>query len=209
GVQGHQPQGAGSRSRNSEGRIGRFYRHPLTDRCNRSRLFPRDQPLRAEARSRGKRLPRRFQHSRRWRPGGSLPARPHPRRPTPDLASGMRDLDKFLDSLNPVQREAVVHSGPPLLILAGAGSGKTRVIIGKVAWLISEKGVDPASILAVTFTNKAAAEMRARAASLAPGASDVVIRTFHSFGAWVLRRNAARLGLSPSFTIYDDDDQVS
>lgn len=121
----------------------------------------------------------------------------------------MRDLDKFLDSLNPVQREAVVHGGPPLLILAGAGSGKTRVIIGKVAWLISEKGVDPASILAVTFTNKAAAEMRARAASLAPGASDVVIRTFHSFGAWVLRRNAARLGLSPSFTIYDDDDQVS
>ncbi len=114
-----------------------------------------------------------------------------------------------LDTLNPAQREAVLHRGRSLLILAGAGSGKTRVITVKIAYLIQEQRVDPHSILAVTFTNKAAAEMRERAASMEPAAADVMIRTFHSFGAWLLRRNAAAAGLPRGYSIYDDDDAVS
>ena len=114
-----------------------------------------------------------------------------------------------LESLNPVQREAVLHSGGSLLILAGAGSGKTRVITVKIAYLVRELGVDPRSILAVTFTNKAAREMRDRAISMAVAAEDVMIRTFHSFGAWLLRRNAAAAGLASGYSIYDDDDVVS
>ena len=92
-----------------------------------------------------------------------------------------------LNRLNPQQREAVLHEGGPLLILAGAGSGKTRVITTKIAYLVSQ-GQDPASILAVTFTNRAANEMRERVAAMTPGAERVMIRTFHSFGAWLLRR---------------------
>ena len=114
-----------------------------------------------------------------------------------------------LERLNPAQREAVLHTGGPLLILAGAGSGKTRVITAKIAYLIREHGVDPRSILAVTFTNKAAAEMRARSSAMEPAAADVMIRTFHSFGAWLLRRNAAAAGLDRGYSIYDDDDVVS
>jgi DNA helicase-2/ATP-dependent DNA helicase PcrA len=118
-------------------------------------------------------------------------------------------MASYLSSLNPQQAEAVAHFGGPLLILAGAGSGKTRVITVKIAHLIEELGVPPTSILAVTFTNKAAAEMRLRAAELSPRASDVMIRTFHSFGAWFLRRNAHLAGMPAGFTIYDDDDSVS
>ncbi|MFW5687991.1 MAG: ATP-dependent helicase [Spirochaetota bacterium] len=114
-----------------------------------------------------------------------------------------------LETLNPAQREAVLHTGGPLLILAGAGSGKTRVITVKIAYLIRELGVPPHSILAVTFTNKAAGEMRERAAAMEPAATDVMIRTFHSFGAWLLRRNAAAAGLDRGYSIYDDDDVVS
>ena len=114
-----------------------------------------------------------------------------------------------LDTLNPAQRDAVLHKGGSLLILAGAGSGKTRVITVKIAYLIRELGVSPYEILAVTFTNKAAAEMRERAAAITPEAADVMIRTFHSFGAWLLRRNAAAAGLAQSFSIYDDDDVQS
>lgn len=108
-----------------------------------------------------------------------------------------------------MQRKAVEHKGTPLLILAGAGSGKTRVITTKIAYLIDQEGVDPASILAVTFTNKAAAEMRERASTMVEDASRVLIRTFHSFGAWLLRRNGNAIGLPRSFTIYDDEDMVS
>lgn len=115
----------------------------------------------------------------------------------------------YLETLNPAQREAVLHTGGPLLILAGAGSGKTRVITVKIAYLITELGVDPRSIMAVTFTNKAAGEMRERSSAMAAAAADVMIRTFHSFGAWLLRRNAAAAGLDSSFTIYDDDDAVT
>lgn len=117
--------------------------------------------------------------------------------------------DVFLRNLNEEQRRAVTHEGSPLLILAGAGSGKTRVITTKIAWLIAEKGVSPERILAVTFTNKAAREMSARAAALEPMASAAEIRTFHSFGARFLRRYALAAGVSPHFNIYDDDDAAA
>ena len=115
----------------------------------------------------------------------------------------------YMETLNPEQREAVEHSDSPLLILAGAGSGKTRVITTKIAYLIAEKKILPESILAVTFTKKAANEMRERAIALDDRASFAEIRTFHSFGAWFLRRYAAVANLSPSFTVYDDDDAAT
>ena len=118
-------------------------------------------------------------------------------------------MGNYLSVLNPEQLEAVCHTGSPLLILAGAGSGKTRVITTKIAWLIAEQGVRPESILAVTFTNKAAREMAERARALDERAARSSIRTFHSFGAWMLRRYAEWAGLSPNFTIYDDDDSVT
>jgi DNA helicase-2/ATP-dependent DNA helicase PcrA len=124
----------------------------------------------------------------------------------------MADPAAYLETLNPEQLEAVRHEGSPLLILAGAGSGKTRVITTKIAWLVRERGVAPESILAVTFTNKAAREMRDRAASLEPSCERSVIRTFHSFGAWFLRRHAGTGALSwldRNFVIYDDDDQTT
>ena len=121
----------------------------------------------------------------------------------------MKETCTYLSILNPEQLEAVCHTGSPLLILAGAGSGKTRVITTKIAWLISEQGVHPESILAVTFTNKAAREMAERAQGLDERAGRSSIRTFHSFGAWMLRRYAEWAGLSPNFTIYDDDDSVT
>jgi DNA helicase-2/ATP-dependent DNA helicase PcrA len=111
----------------------------------------------------------------------------------------------YLEVLNPEQREAVLHTGKPLLILAGAGSGKTRVITTKIAWLIREQGMDPRSILAVTFTNKAAREMAERARLIDDRAGMAMLRTFHSFGAWFLRRNGALGGLDPNFVIYDDE----
>jgi len=119
------------------------------------------------------------------------------------------DEPAYLRALNPRQREAVIHDGAPLLILAGAGSGKTRVITTKIAWLVDHRGVDPRSILAVTFTNKAAREMKERVLALAPRAGHAMVRTFHSFGAWFLRRNATLAGLAPDFRIYDDDDSLA
>ena len=121
----------------------------------------------------------------------------------------MEETCGYLSVLNPEQLEAVCHTGSPLLILAGAGSGKTRVITTKIAWLIAEQSVNPESILAVTFTNKAAREMAERARALDERAGRSSIRTFHSFGAWMLRRYAEWAGLSPNFTIYDDDDSVT
>jgi DNA helicase-2/ATP-dependent DNA helicase PcrA len=118
-------------------------------------------------------------------------------------------LPDYLALLNPEQQEAVLHTGKPLLILAGAGSGKTRVITTKIAYLIRERGLDPRSILAVTFTNKAAREMAGRARLIDERAADAMMRTFHSFGAWFLRRNGALANLDGSFVIYDDDDSVS
>lgn len=118
---------------------------------------------------------------------------------------------EYLSVLNPEQYEAVVHEGSPLLILAGAGSGKTRVITTKIAYLIGERGVNPHSILAVTFTKKAANEMHERAIALEPREEtrQVMIRTFHSFGAWFLRVYAENIGIDPNFTVYDEDDVIS
>ena len=116
--------------------------------------------------------------------------------------------NNYLDTLNDQQKAAVVHEGSPLLILAGAGSGKTRVITTKIAYLIAHKNVDPWNILAVTFTKKAANEMAERTKALEPQkeTDKVLIRTFHSLGAWLLRRYPEHTGLSPSFTVYDDAD---
>jgi DNA helicase-2/ATP-dependent DNA helicase PcrA len=118
-------------------------------------------------------------------------------------------LPPYLASLNPEQLAAVRHEGGSLLILAGAGSGKTRVITTKIAYLVRERGVEPESILAVTFTNKAAREMRDRATAIEASCTRAVMRTFHSFGAWFLRRNSAAAGLDSNFTIYDEDDQAT
>lgn len=118
----------------------------------------------------------------------------------------MNENLSYLDVLNEEQRAAVEHEGSSLLILAGAGSGKTRVITTKIAYLISEKNIDPHQILAVTFTKKAANEMRERAVNLDRRAQYSQIRTFHSFGAWFLRLNAQSVGVDPNFTVYDDDD---
>lgn len=115
----------------------------------------------------------------------------------------------YLDVLNEQQKEAVIHWGSPLLILAGAGSGKTRVITTKIAYLIEEAGIDPYQILAVTFTKKAALEMKERAIALDQRAQYCQIRTFHSFGSWFLRLNAEHAGIDPNFTVYDDDDMVT
>ncbi|MBI4676045.1 MAG: UvrD-helicase domain-containing protein [Elusimicrobia bacterium] len=112
-----------------------------------------------------------------------------------------------LEDLNEPQRAAVLHEGGPLLVLAGAGTGKTRVITCRVARLI-ESGVPADRILAVTFTNKAAGEMRKRIAELSPGAGALVwVYTFHSFCCRVLRRHHEKLNLTQRFTIYDEDDQ--
>jgi DNA helicase-2/ATP-dependent DNA helicase PcrA len=130
---------------------------------------------------------------------------------TPDAGPvpGFQDLPPYLAVLNPEQRAAVLHNGHSLLILAGAGSGKTRVITTKIAYLIRERGVDPRSVLAVTFTNRAAREMADRARLIDARAGDAMLRTFHSFGAWFLRRNGSLGGLASNFVIYDDDDTVS
>lgn len=113
-----------------------------------------------------------------------------------------------LDTLNPMQREAAVHTEGPLLILAGAGSGKTRVLTHRIAYLMEEKGVNPWNILAITFTNKAASEMRERVNKIAGmGAESVWVSTFHSACVRILRRHIEVLGFGSNFTIYDADDQ--
>lgn len=112
------------------------------------------------------------------------------------------------DSLNPTQQEAVFHTEGPLLILAGAGSGKTRVLTHRVAYLIEEKGVNPWNIMAITFTNKAAGEMRERVDQLVSfGAESIWVSTFHSSCVRILRRHIENLGYTSNFTIYDSDDQ--
>jgi DNA helicase-2/ATP-dependent DNA helicase PcrA len=118
--------------------------------------------------------------------------------------------ERLTAGLNPAQREAVVHVDGPLLVLAGAGSGKTRVLTSRIARLIEVEGVDPRHILAVTFTNKAAGEMRERIGRLLgsePGG--MWVGTFHTIGARMLRASSALAGRSPAFTIYDQDDTLS
>ncbi|MCT9928701.1 DNA helicase PcrA [Planotetraspora sp. A-T 1434] len=113
----------------------------------------------------------------------------------------------LLDGLNPQQREAVLHQGSPLLIVAGAGSGKTRVLTHRIAYLLAERGVQPGEILAITFTNKAAREMKDRVDRLVgPRSKAMWVMTFHSACVRILRREAKRLGFPSSFSIYDQAD---
>ena len=116
-------------------------------------------------------------------------------------------VESLLDGLNPQQRAAVLHEGSPLLIVAGAGSGKTRVLTHRIAYLLAERDVAPGQILAITFTNKAAGEMAARAASLTGArARSMWLMTFHSACVRILRRDGKRFGYPSSFSIYDQAD---
>src|SRR3954466_9935085 len=121
--------------------------------------------------------------------------------------------DELLEGLNEPQRAAVVHEGTPLLVVAGAGSGKTRVLTRRIAWLISERKAHPGSILAITFTNKAAAEMRERVEELVGGRAKIMwVSTFHSACVRILRKeielfsSGGGVGYKSSFTIYDAAD---
>lgn len=116
----------------------------------------------------------------------------------------------LVDSLNDRQKEAVVNTDGPMLILAGAGSGKTKVLTTKVAYLIEEKNIDPNNILAITFTNKAAKEMKERIFKLEGNSAFYIqISTFHSFGLKILKENCELLGYEKNFTILDSDDSLS
>ncbi|MBW3084709.1 ATP-dependent DNA helicase UvrD1 [Austwickia sp. TVS 96-490-7B] len=132
-----------------------------------------------------------------------------PRRPasSDELPPSTLDPDELVAGLNPQQREAVIHDGAPLLIVAGAGSGKTRVLTHRIAYLLAARGVHPSEVLAITFTNKAAAEMRERVQDLVgPRAKSMWVSTFHSACVRILRREADKVGLASSFSIYDAAD---
>src|ERR1044071_6558333 len=129
--------------------------------------------------------------------------------PTPPRRAPARRLDPetLLEGLNGPQREAVVHTGSPLLIVAGAGSGKTRVLTHRIAWQMRHQGVGPGQFMAITFTNKAAAEMRERVAALVGRRANAMwVSTFHSMCVRILRREAKTLEMSSNFSIYDSDD---
>ena len=146
------------------------------------------------------------------RPG----TRSHPEAALPSLApvqapdrfgAVAADTDQLLRGLNPNQRAAVVHEGGPLLIVAGAGSGKTRVLTHRVAHMLGTGRTRPGEVLAITFTNKAAAEMRERVAALVgPAGRHMWVSTFHSACVRILRTEHAHLGLRSSFSIYDAAD---
>lgn len=124
-----------------------------------------------------------------------------------DAPPPMIGEDDLLAGLNPPQREAVLHAGSPVLVVAGAGSGKTRVLTRRIAHLVSQRGVHPGSILAITFTNKAAAEMRDRVADLVGNRARMMwVSTFHSACVRILRAEIDRFGIKKSFSIYDDTD---
>lgn len=119
-------------------------------------------------------------------------------------------VEKMLNGMNPEQKEAVQHTEGPLLVMAGAGSGKTRVLTHRIAYLIREKGIPPYSILAITFTNKAAREMKDRVSELVgPVAQDIWMSTFHSMCVRILRRDIDRIGYNRNFSILDSSDQQS
>ncbi len=130
----------------------------------------------------------------------------HPDR-TRDGSGPGPDPETLLAGLNTQQREAVLHEGDPLLIVAGAGSGKTRVLTHRIAHLLADRGVQPGQVLAITFTNKAAAEMRERVAALVgPRAKAMWVMTFHSACVRILRREAGKVGMRSTFSIYDAAD---
>ena len=115
------------------------------------------------------------------------------------------------DTLNEQQKEAVFNTEGAVLVLAGAGSGKTRALTHRIAYLVDELGVSPFNIMAITFTNKAAGEMKERVASMIGEelADNTVIRTFHSFGVWILRKYGDKIGINDNFTIYDDKESAA
>src|SRR6266581_187760 len=119
--------------------------------------------------------------------------------------------ESILRPLNPPQRDAVMATTGPVLVVAGAGSGKTRVIAHRIAYLLGVEGVDPRHVLAVTFTNKAAEEMRRRVEALVlpAGIRPPLIATFHATCVRILRERAKLVGLSPSFVIYDEEDRLA
>ena len=121
----------------------------------------------------------------------------------------MNSIDKLIDNLNKEQKDAVLSTEGPNLIVAGAGSGKTRVLTTRIAHLLVTGKSKPWNIMAVTFTNKAAREMRKRAVDLVgPMAEQITLGTFHSVAAQMLRRHAELVGLKTNFTILDSDDQL-
>ncbi|MGN6301096.1 MAG: UvrD-helicase domain-containing protein, partial [Angustibacter sp.] len=127
--------------------------------------------------------------------------------PSATAAPAAADPEVLLEGLNPQQREAVLHEGSPLLIVAGAGSGKTRVLTHRIAYLLGHRGVRPGQVLAITFTNKAAGEMKERVAALVgQRAASMWVSTFHSACVRILRREATKVGLRSSFSIYDAAD---
>jgi len=131
-------------------------------------------------------------------PGGS---------PDPSTRANRADPARLLEGLNPQQRAAVIHRGGPVLVVAGAGSGKTRVLTRRIAWLVAEHHVHPGSILAITFTNKAAAEMRGRVTELVGNRARLMwVSTFHSACVRILRNEIGKLGFRRTFSIYDDAD---
>jgi len=141
-------------------------------------------------------------------PGGARPNQPEPPG-RPETHGRTAESEALLAGLNPQQRAAVEHRGAPLLVVAGAGSGKTRVLTRRVAYLLAAGGAHPGEILAITFTNKAAAEMKERVADLVGGRARAMwVSTFHSMCVRILRSEAVHLGIKTTFTIYDSADSM-